>query len=356
MDLHQTKGFVLHEAQRLNNNKLDLQLSSCPYVSTFFAWGLFMTMSKISVAGSRAFWRTLFFLLFSVIGLTGNSIAQEGEPSPEMQRLLKRVAETEWTVGPAECQIGSVARIKIPAGFRFIGANGARALVELYGNPPDNSVLAAILPTDEASDWTLFFQFDDVGYVKDEEKDTLNADSILSSMRETIGPQNSERRSLGLEEMQNMSWSRPPFYDPVTNNLNWGLRLHFPSGDSVNYDIRILGRYGVMEATLLDSPETFAQSVPTINTLLEGFEFNPGNKYAEWKAGDRVAAYGLTGLVAGGAAVVAAKTGLLAKLFAGIAKGGKAIVLVLAAIVFGLFSFIKRIFGGGSKENSQASG
>ncbi|MFO0263216.1 MAG: DUF2167 domain-containing protein, partial [Planctomycetota bacterium] len=169
--------------------------------------------------------------------------------------------------------------------------------------------------------------------------------------RQSIGPQNAERRRLGLEELQNMSWSKPPFYDPVTNNLNWGLQLQFPSGSSVNYDIRLLGRYGVMKATLLDSPETYAQSVQTVNYLLGGFEFVNGQKYAEWKAGDKVAAYGLTGLVAGGAAVAAAKMGLLAKLGALIAKGGKGIIVILAAIGFGLLSFLKRFFGGKHQES-----
>lgn len=280
------------------------------------------------------------------------AFAQDEDIPPEFLRLIEEIDESKWTVGPAECQIGTMAKINLPEGYKFIGAKGAQALIQLYGNPPNPNYLAAILPVseDESEAWTLLFQFDPIGYVKDEEKDTLDGTKILSSMQESIPYQNEERRKLGLEEMRSMSWSNPPFYDTETNNLTWGLRLHFDSGDSINYDIRLLGRRGVMEATLLDSPETYAQSVPAVKDLLKGFEYTDGNKYAEWKAGDKVAAYGLTGLVAGGATVMAAKTGLLGKLLALLAKGGKAIIAVVIAVFVGLGSIIKRMFGGGREE------
>jgi uncharacterized membrane-anchored protein len=292
-------------------------------------------------------------LVFTNFG--GRAIGQDGELSPAIQQLMQRYSAIEWMEGPAECQIGGMAKIDIPEGVRFTGASGAQTLIEVYGNPPNPNYLGAIVPMDEESDWTLLFQFDSIGYVKDEDKDAIDADEILSSMKASIPMQNDERRRLGLEEMQDMSWSNPPFYDPMTNNLTWGLRLHFGQGDSINYDIRLLGRRGVMEATLLDAPETYAQSVQRINKILEGFAFSDGNKYAEWKPGDKVAAYGLTGLVAGGAAVAAAKTGMLGKFLALIAKGGKAVFAIVIAVFVALGSLLKRIFGGGQSRESQVT-
>ena len=298
-------------------------------------------------------WLVLAVVVFTYFG--DRAIGQDEELSPAMQQLLQRYSAIEWIEGPAECQIGGMAKIDIPEGVRFTGASGAQTLIEVYGNPPNPNYLGAIVPMDEESDWTLLFQFDSIGYVKDEDKDAIDADEILSSMKSSIPMQNDERRRLGLEEMQDMSWSNPPFYDPMTNNLTWGLRLHFGQGDSINYDIRLLGRRGVMEATLLDAPETYAQSVPRINKILEGFAFSDGNKYAEWKPGDKVAAYGLTGLVAGGAAVAAAKTGMLGKFLALIAKGGKAVLAIVIAVFVALGSFLKRLFGGGQSQESQVT-
>ena len=88
----------------------------------------------------------------------------------------------------------------------------------------------------------------------------------------------------------------------------------------------------------------FGQAVPTVKGLLTGFRYKKGSRYAEWRSGDKVAAYGLTGLIAGGGTVAVAKTGLLAKLGAMLAKGGKAIVV--AIIAFFAWLNRKRFLGG----------
>ncbi|MFO0260202.1 MAG: DUF2167 domain-containing protein, partial [Planctomycetota bacterium] len=144
-------------------------------------------MAKHSFATTHGLivFRTLaLLLLFSPeLWISPQPLAAQGKaPSPATQRLLERIADSEWTYGPAQCQIADIARIQIPKGYKFIGASGARALIELYGNPPDNTCLAAILPMDGNFEWSLFFEFDDIGFVKDEEKNSLNGDAILSEM------------------------------------------------------------------------------------------------------------------------------------------------------------------------------
>ncbi|MBR0883688.1 DUF2167 domain-containing protein (plasmid) [Bradyrhizobium sp. YCK136] len=42
---------------------------------------------------------------------------------------------------------------------------------------------------------------------------------------------------------------------------------------------------------------------------LANFTFNPGQRYFEFRAGDKVAEYGLAALIVGGAAAAAAKSG-----------------------------------------------
>jgi uncharacterized membrane-anchored protein len=64
-------------------------------------------------------------------------------------------------------------------------------------------------------------------------------------------------------------------------------------------------------------------------------DFSEGNRYADFKADtDKVAAYGLAALVAGG---MAAKTGLFAKLLALLVAMKKFVIIALAAIG-GLFA------------------
>ena len=285
------------------------------------------------------------------IGASG-VYAQEDQLTAEQQQMLQRFASIQWTKGPTTARIGTMAEIQIPEGYQFASSCDAQTLLELYGNPRNPNILGAIVPLAEDSDWTLIFKFDGIGYVKDADQEAIDADEILSSFQSGLPDMNAARRAIGADQCSSISWMEKPFYDPQTNNLTWALRLGFAEGDSVNYDIRILGRRGVMEATLLDSPETYAKSIPDVKQVLTGFSFTSGEKYAEWKQGDKLAAYGLTGLVAGGGLAMAAKTGLLGKLGLLFAKGGKAIILAIVVIFGGLMSVMKRLLGGGETSSS----
>jgi len=85
-----------------------------------------------------------------------------------------------------------------------------------------------------------------------------------------------------------------------------------------------------MKATLVSAPQDLDRDIAVFKASLGGFDFVPGERYAEWKAGDRVAEYGLAALVLGGAAVVATKTGFFKAFWkllviGGLALGGTAV-------------------------------
>lgn len=71
--------------------------------------------------------------------------SQHGEERIRLGGPLVRIADSEWTYGPAQCQIADIARIKIPTGYKFIGESGVRVRIESRGKPPDNAFLAATL-------------------------------------------------------------------------------------------------------------------------------------------------------------------------------------------------------------------
>jgi uncharacterized membrane-anchored protein len=70
-----------------------------------------------------------------------------------------------------------------------------------------------------------------------------------------------------------------------------------------------------------------------------------GQKYSEFKSGDKVAAYGLSALVLGGAGVMAAKMGLFAKLGVILGKFWKGIVFGLIALGALVKKFWDKIIG-----------
>jgi uncharacterized membrane-anchored protein len=95
-----------------------------------------------------------------------------------------------------------------------------------------------------------------------------------------------------------------------------------------------------MQVVLVDGPETIAQSQVQYQKVLTGFEFVAGQRYAEYKQGDKLAKYGLTALIAGGAAAVAVKTGLFRYIWKG---------LVILFVAIG--GFFKKLFGGGRRSD-----
>jgi uncharacterized membrane-anchored protein len=133
-------------------------------------------------------------------------------------------------------------------------------------------------------------------------------------------------------------WTVAPHYDLNTKRLEWGVRLRTGSGRTVvNYTTRILSRRGVMHVTLVSDPESLNQNTAVFKTSLIAYDFVPGERYAEFRSGDRVAQFGLGALVLGGAAAVAMKTG-----------AGKALgkFLIFGAVAAGgtILAFLRKLF------------
>ncbi|MGD0899412.1 MAG: DUF2167 domain-containing protein [Thermoguttaceae bacterium] len=263
----------------------------------------------------------------------------------EHERILRLVQSIRWQKGPSVGKLGDVAEIKIPEGYELTDRAGAAAWAELTQNVENPNDLGVLRPTSQG-EWFLIFMYDDSGHVPDAEKTQLDAEAILASLKAGNDEANKIRHSKGWAELSIVGWIHPPAYEDATHHLVWAIRGSSGGEDIANYNTRILGRTGVMSANLVVEPREMEQVVPTVQTLLTGFDFSSGHKYSEWRSGDKLAAYGLTGLITGGAAVAAAKTGLLAKLGLVIAKAGKAIVIGILALAAGLWKLFARIFRG----------
>lgn len=257
------------------------------------------------------------------------------QENPTIETELRKLA---WQLGPVEAKIGDKATIKVPDGYLFLDAKNTSRFLELMGNPPrDGHYLLA--PKTLA--WFAVFSFDASGYVKDDEK--IDPDALLKSLKENDEAANEERTRLGMHKIYTDGWEVPPHYDSQTKRLEWGMRLrNEQGGTNVNYTSRLLGRTGVMSATLVTGTGTLAADSATFKSVLEGYSYVSGEKYSEFKQGDKLAAYGLGALVLGGAAAVAAKKGLFAVIGGFLAAFWKIIVGVVIAGWAGLKSLFKK--------------
>ncbi|MBL9132732.1 MAG: DUF2167 domain-containing protein [Verrucomicrobiaceae bacterium] len=285
----------------------------------------------------------------------GSGPAANAEPTPEQKAAeLKKVNEEiekfGWTrqgVG----KVGNIGQIAIPQGYRFTDGAGASKMLQFYGNPPNDGYLG-MLATENFEEHSIIFEFDDVGYVKDDEKNDLKADELLESMKEAQEAGNARRKEMGLDELEITGWAVPPRFNDQTKNLEWALKLRSKSsgGITINHNTRILGRKGVMEVTLLCSPEELEPLLPSYQKILTGFSYVDGERYAEYRSGDKLAEYGLTALIAGGGAFALAKSGLLAKFFAVFAKLGKAAYALVIGVLIGIKKLFDKLVG---NRNSQ---
>ncbi len=244
-----------------------------------------------------------------------------------------------WEQGPVLGDLGAEAEVKVPEGCLFTKGKGVGMFMELTENttsPNERGVVYCEVQQDTSSSgWFVVFSYDASGYVKDDERDQLDGDAILKSLREAQDAGNEVRRERGFGTLTVDGWAVAPFYDAETNNLTWATKISASDGGrSINHSVRLLGRGGVMNVDLVAGPDQYEQVRPIFASMVGGFTFKGGHRYAEWRSGDKVAEYGLTALVAGGGVALAAKSGLLAKFW-------KLIVAGFAAVAAGF----RKLFG-----------
>jgi len=246
------------------------------------------------------------------------------------------LSQLSWQRGPGPAVIGDKATISIPPGYVFLDSKNTARFMEITQNPysADEYVLAP-----EDLSWFAVFHFNPVGYVKDNE--SIDSDELLKTSQEGSVKANDERRKRGWGTISIEGWRFPPRYDRQTNLLEWALtaREDKTGKDVINYNTRLLGREGVMEVTLVSEPSILDNSVLSLKSALTGYKFAEGEKYADFRQGDRVAEFGLAALVAGGAAAVAAKKGIIAAVGAFLVAAWK----FLAAAVVGFFAWLRSL-------------
>jgi uncharacterized membrane-anchored protein len=234
--------------------------------------------------------------------------------------------------------------------YDFIGPDGAKRIVtELWGNPPDNAngVLGMILPHGgdprDVDTWGAIVTYLDIGYVPDKDAATADYDKVLNDMRQGEEADNKEREAQHLDTIHLVGWAQPPSYDAQRHVLIWARDLASSKGQhTLNYDIRLLGRRGVLSLNVLAPLSGLPQVQAAATSIGATAQFQPGDRYADHGGGDKTAGYGVAGLVAASAGAVAAqKLGLLGIL---IAFGKKAFILIAAGFAAAA-AWFRRTFG-----------
>ncbi len=261
-------------------------------------------------------------------------LAQEGgaPPAQDPPPILARFKPESGKV-----QVRDLATIELPDGWQYLQQQDARTLVEkVWGNPPDPSVIGFVAPPDfEHSHWGIIVSHEDDGHVKDSDAAGLDYDDMLATMKSDSAAENKERRQAGYPTVDLRGWAEPPHYDSGEKKLYWAKHLHFEGdeGDTLNYNVRVLGRTGVLVMNAVADMRQLPDVAAGCKQVLAATAFVPGKRYSDFDSSiDKVAAYGIGGLVAG---KLLLKTGILAKLLK---------PLLIGAVLIG--GFLWKLLGG----------
>ncbi|MDP5170293.1 MAG: DUF2167 domain-containing protein, partial [Bacteroidia bacterium] len=236
-----------------------------------------------------------------------------------------------------------IAVLQVPQGYKYLGPEGSKTvLTDLWGNPPSET-LGMLFPEDispVSDDFTYAIEisYTEEGFIDDEDAEDIDYDELLESMQEESVEINQQREAMGYESIEFVGWASAPYYDQENKKLHWAKELRFgdSEGNTLNYNIRVLGRKGFLTMNAIGDIDVLPQVNQHLNEVLASVEFTPGNMYSDFDPDlDEVAAYGIGGLIAG---KVLAKAGFFVVLL----KFWK----IIAVAIAGAFAvFKKKIFG-----------
>ncbi|MBY6211878.1 DUF2167 domain-containing protein [Microbulbifer agarilyticus] len=306
-----------------------------------------MTFSRIAgIAG-------LIFTLLP-IGAMAQAVEETAEPqlSEEQQQYLAWAQETwdgiERISGTVELP-GGVASLEVPESFYYLNPQDSKVVLEeIWGNPESELTMGMLFPVGstpfDGDSWGVTIEYSEEGYIRDDDAADIDYSDLLQDMKASTREESKYRVENGYESISLVGWAEAPYYDTEQKKLYWAKELTFGDMDTntLNYNIRVLGRKGVLVLNFIAGMTELEDIKQNRDTVLSMASFNPGYKYEEFDPEvDKVAAYGLGALVAGKAL---AKTGVLAGLLLFLKK-----FWVLIPLAFGaLFKLFRR--GGKSGE------
>ena len=196
----------------------------------------------------------------------------------------------DWIQGPQQVNLRKVATLSLPPGYAFLGEKDTRTLLRVLRNITRGDEIGFIAPSPPS--WVVVVRYLDSGFIRDAEARTLDESALLQSVRAEGEQTNSRRQQFGLSNVTLQGWEVPPSYDPLTHRLEWAVQTISQNQKVVNHCISILGRKGVVQLFLLDEHNT-AAAITGMRQLAQDMQFMAGERYEDFRPGDRLALGGL---------------------------------------------------------------
>ncbi|RYG44155.1 MAG: DUF2167 domain-containing protein [Chitinophagaceae bacterium] len=295
--------------------------------------------------------RILTLCLLSLICINARA-GNDGDSSEIQAAIWQKYVDSvktalHYQTGTVQLANG-IAKLNVPSKFKFLNKEQSRFVVEeLWGNLPNDAILGTLFPvdTDPFTEGSFVFivSYEALGYVNDEDAESIDYDEILKEMKTDQVESNKQRQAAGVATMEIVGWAAKPYYDKNNKTLHWAknLKVEGAEENTLNYIVKVLGRNGILNLNAVSNINELASVQAVIPEVLKIPSFTDGNAYKDFDPKvDEVAAWTIGGLVAG---KVLAKAGLFVLLL-------KFWKLILFGIV-GIGAFIKKFVMGRKKSD-----
>ncbi|MDD5140978.1 MAG: DUF2167 domain-containing protein [Verrucomicrobiales bacterium] len=241
-----------------------------------------------------ALWLLSFFtFFFTEQGWGQGQLSLTPALQPQENTTLQP-QEIKWVSGPGKTSLGVFADLQIPNNCRFTDAEGARSLLKRMKNPIPTGLIGIITPN--SGEWMAVLEFNEIGYVKDANKASMNSKDILKAIQDRSEAQNKDHAKEGAAAIASVNWEREPVYDEKDHSLEWAIRVETHSGKVINHAFVLLGRQGVLDATMIGAYQG-SSNLFFLKQLTKNIGFKDGQAYADYQKGDKIATIGLAELV-----------------------------------------------------------
>jgi len=285
--------------------------------------------------------------LLGILAFSNTALASdegEGMTAEEFQATLNYQSGT--------INLGKdLATAQLPDSLAYLSPEDADLLLQAWGNPPSPDTLGMLVPRKinlfGKDGWAVIVTYSDEGHIDDEDAADIDYDDMLEEMQSEIRESNPARVQEGYQPLELLGWAETPYYLAKNHKLYWAKSIRFGESESstLNYNVRILGREGVLELNAVTGIENLKPVKLSMENLMEYVEFNEGQRYTDYEPGtDKLAAYGIGALVAG---KVAAKAGFFKGILIALMAAKKFVIIAL----IGIAAFIKKVFFGTEPES-----
>ena len=295
----------------------------------------------------KNFFKIIFLTLLLFNAYQTSSIAVEKKKIEKKEERQKKIDTLNWYNwdNPREHSVlleDSNAEIFIIENEYYLKGNKDINQYSwwVWGNEKLEDVLMIF-----GSNYTVYVKYIDEGYVTIDDWKSQDTDAWINQMRAIQKSWLEDLKKKNLDYVENLNWINKPEFNEEKKHINYSYEILWNGKDgkfkSLESTSLVLGRKGYLDISFVTKikPDTDLKSLANISKeFADGVKYNEGSSYEDYKSGDKIAALGIGGLVAGTLGVKAlAKVGVFAKLLPLLLKFGWILLIPLV--------FVGKLFG-----------